>query len=198
MTQRPSSAYTLRGSSGRRNHGPRNQCGTDVRDRGGDQPRADHRGHPDAVFGAGACERADVHGWVGARAWPRQRRHLCPFRGRRRLDEQYDLRHDLVGEDRSRRAAHTACRPHLAEPTRARRRGRDAEVDGRGARTRADAGRSPGGSGLDRDAEGYPAVQDNHILHEHVVIFTLETLPVPHVSSEQRVTVDDLGFADDA
>jgi KUP system potassium uptake protein len=40
-------------------------------------------------------------------------------------------------------------------------------------------------------------VEHNHILHEHVVIFTLETLPVPHVPSDQRVTVDDLGFADD-
>jgi KUP system potassium uptake protein len=40
-------------------------------------------------------------------------------------------------------------------------------------------------------------VEHNHILHEHVVILTLETLPVPHVPGEQRVAVDDLGFSDD-
>ncbi|HEX5147139.1 MAG TPA: potassium transporter Kup [Conexibacter sp.] len=40
-------------------------------------------------------------------------------------------------------------------------------------------------------------VEHNHILHEHVVILTLETLPVPHVPPSQRVVVDDLGYADD-
>jgi KUP system potassium uptake protein len=40
-------------------------------------------------------------------------------------------------------------------------------------------------------------VEHNHILHENVIILTLETLPVPHVSDEERVVVDDLGHTDD-
>ncbi len=40
-------------------------------------------------------------------------------------------------------------------------------------------------------------VEHNHILHEHVVILTIETLPVPHVAEPDRIAVDDLGFADD-
>jgi KUP system potassium uptake protein len=40
-------------------------------------------------------------------------------------------------------------------------------------------------------------VEHNHILHEHVVILTLETAPVPHVAPGERLTVDDLGYADD-
>jgi KUP system potassium uptake protein len=40
-------------------------------------------------------------------------------------------------------------------------------------------------------------VEHNHILHENVVILSLETLPVPHVADEDRVTVDDLGHTDD-
>ena len=33
--------------------------------------------------------------------------------------------------------------------------------------------------------------------HEHVVILSLETEPVPRVPEDQRMTVDDLGYADD-
>jgi KUP system potassium uptake protein len=40
-------------------------------------------------------------------------------------------------------------------------------------------------------------VEHNHILHENVVILSLETLPVPNVSDSDRVTVDDLGYTDD-
>jgi KUP system potassium uptake protein len=40
-------------------------------------------------------------------------------------------------------------------------------------------------------------VEHNHILHENVVILSIETLPVPHVPDEDRVTVDDLGYTDD-
>ena len=40
-------------------------------------------------------------------------------------------------------------------------------------------------------------VEQNHILHEHVVILSLETLPVPHVPPDERIVVDDLGYADD-
>ena len=40
-------------------------------------------------------------------------------------------------------------------------------------------------------------VEHNHILHEHVVILTIETLPVPHVPAADRLAIDDLGYADD-
>jgi KUP system potassium uptake protein len=40
-------------------------------------------------------------------------------------------------------------------------------------------------------------VEHNEILHEHVIILSVETLPVPHVPEEQRLQVDDLGYKDD-
>ncbi|MGN6557378.1 MAG: potassium transporter Kup [Solirubrobacterales bacterium] len=40
-------------------------------------------------------------------------------------------------------------------------------------------------------------VEHNQILHEHVVILTIETLPVPHLESSRRLEVDDLGYTDD-
>ena len=40
-------------------------------------------------------------------------------------------------------------------------------------------------------------VDHNHALHEHVVIVAVETEPVPRVRDGERVTVDDLGYADD-
>jgi KUP system potassium uptake protein len=40
-------------------------------------------------------------------------------------------------------------------------------------------------------------VEHNHILHEHVVILTIETRPVPHVARGERVAIDDLGYSDD-
>jgi KUP system potassium uptake protein len=41
-------------------------------------------------------------------------------------------------------------------------------------------------------------VEHNHVLHEHVIILSLETVPVPHVPPEERVTdIDDLGYTDD-
>ena len=40
-------------------------------------------------------------------------------------------------------------------------------------------------------------VEHNHILHEHVVILSIETQPVPHVADADRLVVDDLGYADD-
>jgi len=39
--------------------------------------------------------------------------------------------------------------------------------------------------------------EHNHVRHEHVVIMSLETEPVPRVPAEQRVTVEDLGHSDD-
>jgi KUP system potassium uptake protein len=40
-------------------------------------------------------------------------------------------------------------------------------------------------------------VEHNHILHEHVVILSLETIPVPHVAASARLMLDDLGYGDD-
>jgi KUP system potassium uptake protein len=40
-------------------------------------------------------------------------------------------------------------------------------------------------------------VERKQILHEHVVILSIETLPVPHVPDADVVVVDDLGYADD-
>ncbi|HEY0474264.1 MAG TPA: potassium transporter Kup [Kribbella sp.] len=40
-------------------------------------------------------------------------------------------------------------------------------------------------------------VEHNHILHDNVVILSIETLPVPHVPTAEHITVDDLGHTDD-
>ncbi|GAA4249868.1 potassium transporter Kup [Dactylosporangium darangshiense] len=40
-------------------------------------------------------------------------------------------------------------------------------------------------------------VEHNHVRHEHVLIMSLETLPVPRVATQDRISVDDLGYADD-
>jgi KUP system potassium uptake protein len=40
-------------------------------------------------------------------------------------------------------------------------------------------------------------VEHNHVRHEHVVILSIETEPVPRVPAQQRIAVDDLGFGDD-
>ncbi|MFE5922019.1 potassium transporter Kup [Streptomyces sp. NPDC056468] len=40
-------------------------------------------------------------------------------------------------------------------------------------------------------------VEHNHVRHEHVVIVALQTEPVPRVPADQRIVVDDLGYADD-
>ena len=40
-------------------------------------------------------------------------------------------------------------------------------------------------------------VEHNHILHEHVVILSVETVPVPHVPVAERILLDDLGYTDD-
>ena len=37
----------------------------------------------------------------------------------------------------------------------------------------------------------------NHVRHEHIVIMSIETEPVPRVPDESRVVVDDLGYSDD-
>ena len=40
-------------------------------------------------------------------------------------------------------------------------------------------------------------VEHNQILHEQVVILSIETLPVPSVANDERFAVDDLGYSDD-
>ncbi|HEY5854650.1 MAG TPA: potassium transporter Kup [Aldersonia sp.] len=40
-------------------------------------------------------------------------------------------------------------------------------------------------------------VEHNRVLHEHVVIVAIETLPVPRISDQQRTAVDVLGYAED-
>jgi KUP system potassium uptake protein len=40
-------------------------------------------------------------------------------------------------------------------------------------------------------------VDHNHVVHEAVVVVTVETLKVPHVERADRVVVDDLGYRDD-
>ena len=40
-------------------------------------------------------------------------------------------------------------------------------------------------------------VEHNHVLHEHVVVLSIETAPRPHVADDRRIAVDDLGYSDD-
>jgi KUP system potassium uptake protein len=40
-------------------------------------------------------------------------------------------------------------------------------------------------------------VEHNHTLHEHVIVLSIETDPVPYVTDRRRLKVSDLGFADD-
>jgi KUP system potassium uptake protein len=41
------------------------------------------------------------------------------------------------------------------------------------------------------------SVEHLHALHEHVVILTIDTLPLPHVPLDERLVIDDLGYSDD-
>jgi KUP system potassium uptake protein len=40
-------------------------------------------------------------------------------------------------------------------------------------------------------------VEHNEVLHEHVLILAIETVPAPHVPPGRRIYVDDLGYQDD-
>ena len=40
-------------------------------------------------------------------------------------------------------------------------------------------------------------VEHNHVLHEHVVVLSVETMPIPVVADEDRIQIDDLGYLDD-
>jgi len=63
--------------------------------------------------------------------------------------------------------------------------------------------RSPGTAVfLNRNKETTPLamranVEHNQTLHEHAVILSIETLPVPHVDPADQLVVDDLGYSDD-
>ena len=55
---------------------------------------------------------------------------------------------------------------------------------------------------LNRGSETAPLamranVEHNRVLHEHVVIMSLDTLPVPRVADPERIQIDDLGYAGD-
>jgi KUP system potassium uptake protein len=40
-------------------------------------------------------------------------------------------------------------------------------------------------------------VEHNHVRHDHVLIIAIQTEPVPRVPEDQRLSMDDLGYADD-
>jgi KUP system potassium uptake protein len=40
-------------------------------------------------------------------------------------------------------------------------------------------------------------VEHNEVLHDHVLILAIQTLPVPHVAAAERLEIDDLGYKDD-
>ena len=40
-------------------------------------------------------------------------------------------------------------------------------------------------------------VEHNQTLHRHVVILSIQTLPVPHVAAADRLDIDELGYSDD-
>ena len=40
-------------------------------------------------------------------------------------------------------------------------------------------------------------VEHNRVLHQHVVILAIETLPVPRMPDAQRMLVDELGYSRD-
>ncbi|GAB2617664.1 putative potassium transport system protein kup [Paractinoplanes abujensis] len=40
-------------------------------------------------------------------------------------------------------------------------------------------------------------VTHNHVRHDHVIILSIETVPVPRLPDDQRIAVDDLGYAGD-
>jgi KUP system potassium uptake protein len=40
-------------------------------------------------------------------------------------------------------------------------------------------------------------IEHNHVLHDHVVLLTIQTIPVPHIPESDRLIVDDLGYNDD-
>jgi len=55
---------------------------------------------------------------------------------------------------------------------------------------------------LNRGSETAPLamranVEHNHVLHRHVVIMSIDTAPVPRLSDDERITIDELGYKRD-
>jgi KUP system potassium uptake protein len=40
-------------------------------------------------------------------------------------------------------------------------------------------------------------VEHNHVLHEHVIIMSVDTVPVPRLADEERTSIDELGYRKD-
>jgi KUP system potassium uptake protein len=40
-------------------------------------------------------------------------------------------------------------------------------------------------------------VEHNRVLHEHVVVMSIDTVPVPRLSDDERTTIDELGYRKD-
>jgi KUP system potassium uptake protein len=40
-------------------------------------------------------------------------------------------------------------------------------------------------------------VEHNHVLHQQILIISIETMPVPHIPDTERIEIDDLGYAGD-
>ena len=99
------------------------------------------------------------------------------------------------------RADHLAARPRARSPGSARTtRGRCATSSSSSTRRSRRCRASPGTAVfLNRGKSTTPLamranVEHNRILHEHVVILSIETMPVPHVDDDDRIEVDDLGL----
>ncbi|MET9248925.1 potassium transporter Kup [Nonomuraea sp. NPDC003709] len=86
---------------------------------------------------------------------------------------------------------------------RERREGSLREFVGRLCTGKAATRRVPGTAVfLNRGKETAPLamranVEHNHVRHDHVLIMSIETEPVPRVPADRRIAVDDLGYADD-
>ncbi|MFI7131602.1 potassium transporter Kup [Nonomuraea sp. NPDC050153] len=86
---------------------------------------------------------------------------------------------------------------------RERREGSLREFVGRLRAGKAATRRVPGTAVfLNRGKETAPLamranVEHNHVRHDHVLIMSIETEPVPRVPADRRIAVDDLGYADD-
>jgi KUP system potassium uptake protein len=39
--------------------------------------------------------------------------------------------------------------------------------------------------------------EHNYVLHKHVIVMAIDTLPVPRVPASERTEIDDLGYSDD-
>ena len=176
-----------------------------VRELGRARVRLRHRGHRhdhdhDAAVllrRAPPVAQAAVAGAARRRRLP-ARRPAVP----RREPDQVRARRVAAAADRRRRlhGAHDlAARPRSSSPAaRAATRDRCARSSTsctRAAR-RCSACRAPRSSSTaasDTTPLAMRAnVEHNHVLHEHVVILSIETLPLPHVAEEDRLRIDDL------